>query len=35
MVGEKKTDEYGDNQFWKRPDLYDLDDLLAEMEDAP
>ena len=32
--GEKKTGEYGDNQFWKAPvDQYDLDDLLAEMNE--
>ena len=30
---EPKTGEYGDNQFWKAPDMYDIDDLLAEMED--
>ena len=30
--GEKETNEYGDNQFWKLDDQYDLDDLLAEME---
>ena len=27
---EKKTNEFGDNQFWKAPDMYDIDDLLAE-----
>ena len=31
--GEKKTGEYGDNQFWKAQDHYDLDDLLAEMDE--
>ena len=30
---EKKTGVYGDNQFWKLDDQYDLDELLAEMED--
>lgn len=31
--GEKKTGEFGDNQFWKKPDLqYDVDDLIADME---
>lgn len=29
---EKKTNEFGDNQFWKAPDMYDLDELLAEQE---
>ena len=29
---EKKTGEYGDNQFWEKNDMgYDLDDLLADM----
>lgn len=32
---EKKTNEFGDNQFWKAPDMYDIDDLLKEQEDAP
>ena len=31
---EKKTGEFGSNQFWKQPEQYDIDDLLAEMEDA-
>ena len=30
---EPTTNEYGDNQFWKQPDMYDIDDLLAEMDD--
>ena len=30
--GEKKTGEYGDNQFWKAPDMYDVDDILADMD---
>lgn len=29
---EKKTGEFGDNQFWKTPDMYDIDELLAEQE---
>jgi len=29
---EKKTNEFGDNQFWKAPDMYNIDDLLAEQE---
>lgn len=32
---EKKTNEFGDNQFWKAPEMYDIDDLLKEQEDAP
>jgi hypothetical protein len=31
---EKKTGEFGDNQFWKTPDTYDIDDLLKEQEDG-
>mmetsp|Transcript_9815 Transcript_9815/g.12152 ORF Transcript_9815/g.12152 Transcript_9815/m.12152 type:complete len:301 (-) Transcript_9815:285-1187(-) len=31
---EPKTGAYGDNQFWSKPEMYDIDDLLAEMEDA-
>jgi hypothetical protein len=30
--GEKKTGEFGDNQFWKKPEMYDLDDIMADME---
>lgn len=29
---EPKTGEYGDNQFWKQPEMYDIDDLLAELD---
>ena len=31
---EPKTGEYGDNQFWKQPEMYDIDDLLAELDDG-
>ena len=31
---EPKTGEYGDNQFWKQPEMYDIDDLLAELNDG-
>jgi len=31
---EHKVNEYGDNQFWKKPEMYDIDDLLADMEDG-
>lgn len=32
---EPKTGEYGDNQFWKQPNMgYEIDDLLAEMDNA-
>ena len=27
---EPKTGEFGDNQFWKKPEMYDIDELLAE-----
>ena len=29
---EPKTGQYGDNQFWRAPDLYDIDDLMAELD---
>ncbi len=29
---EYKVNEFGDNQFWKSPDMYDIDDLLADMD---
>ena len=29
---EPKTGTYGDNQFWKAPDMYDIDDLMAELD---
>ena len=29
---QQKIDEFGDNQFWKAPEQYDIDDLLAEMQ---
>ena len=25
---------HGDNQFWKTPDMYDLDDLMKDYEDG-
>ena len=31
---EPKTGEYGDNQFWKAPEMYDIDELLAEQENG-
>ena len=30
--GEKKTGAFGDNQFWKAPDQYNVDDILADMD---
>ena len=32
FCGEKKTGEFGDNQFWKAHDQHNVDDLLAEMD---
>ena len=29
---EPKTGEFGDNQFWKSPEMYDIDELLAEQD---
>jgi len=28
---EKTTGEFGNNQFWSAPDMYDIDDLMAEL----
>jgi len=27
--------KFADNQFWKTPDMYDLDELLKEAEEEP
>ena len=29
---EPQTGEFGDNQFWKKPEMYDIDELLAEQD---
>lgn len=29
---EKTTGEFGDNQYWKPASMYDLDDLMNEMD---
>ena len=29
---EKTTGEFGDNQYWKVSSMYDIDDLMAEMD---
>jgi len=29
----KVIPKYADNQFWKTPDMYDLDELLKEAEE--
>ncbi len=31
--GEKKTGEFGDNQYWTAPAMYDIDQLLSEQDD--
>ena len=31
---ETTTGEFGDNQFWKKPEYYDIDDLMQEMENG-
>jgi hypothetical protein len=31
---ETTTGEFGDNQFWKKPEYYDIDDLMREMENG-
>lgn len=28
-----KNKEFADNEYWRAPDMYDLDDLLAEVSD--
>ena len=28
---EPKTGEFGDNQYWTKPEMYDIDELLADM----
>jgi hypothetical protein len=31
---EKTTGEFGDNQYWKVSSTYDIDDLIAEMDNS-
>ena len=31
VFGNKTTGEFGNNQFWSAPEMYDIDDLMAEL----